>query len=147
MGFSVYSLNDVVCTINNPNVGQMILSDASAGNGSGRIVITFAGEMYSNTKTANGYVTINKMRAEDGSVALEIPVNSPSDMFMRKWADYQRTCPTVDCGNTILTVYDPVRKVTLTMNGVVPQKKPDENFDQTAGNKNYALLFAELFES
>ena len=145
--FSLYSLKDVVCTFISPDVGNMVISDQEAGNGSGRIVISYAGDLFSNTRTANGYVTINRMNVVDGQVALEIPVNSPSDFHLRKWIRFLKTCKTQDSGNTSLSVYDPVRGVTMTMIGVVPTKAPDENFDQTAGNKQYNLLFAQLTES
>lgn len=142
MAFSTYSLVDIITTINHPDVGKFCLSDG----GGGRITISHSGDMFSNTRTATGYVTVNKMRAVDGTCVLEIPTNSDSDKFLRKWITYIENCPTKNSAVTSLTLYDPVGERTITLIGVVPQKKPDENYDQTAGNRSYALLYAEMEE-
>ncbi len=138
-GFATYSLLDVVSTINHPDVGKFVLSNG----GGGQITISAAGDLFSNTKTATGYVTVNKMKSEDGVAQLELPNNSESDIFMRKWVAYLKTCATKRSALSTLTVFDPVANRTITLNGVVPQKEPDEGYQQTAGNRTYALLYAE----
>lgn len=141
MGFSVYSLADVITTFNHPDVGKMVLSGE---NGGGRITIAYAGDMAANTKTATGYVVVNKLVAKDGSCSLEIPTNSAADNFLRKWIKFIKSAATKRFALASLTVFDSAANRTLTMTGVVPQKEPDEGYDQQSGNRQYNLLFAEM---
>ena len=143
MAFSVYSLLDVSVTINNPDTKKCVLSDC----GGGRITVSHAGDMASNTRTATGYVVVNRLVSRDGTIGLEIPNNSEADVYMRKWITHLKTCKTNRFALTTLTINDPAGGRMLTMTGVVPQKEPDEGYDQTAGNRQYNLLFAEMTES
>lgn len=146
--YSYYSLLDVVSTMKHPDVGKCCLSDA----GGGQISFSSSGDMFSNTKTATGHVTINRMRAEDGTIQLEIPVNSAADVYLQKWVAYLKKLKTKTARTvlTTLTLFDPQgnngKGKTITFNGVVPQKEPDYNYQQTAGNRTYALLYAEKVE-
>lgn len=142
MAFSLYSLADTHTTINSPDVGQMVLSDAGAG----RISWSYSGDMSSMTTTATGYAVINRLVSRNGSISIEVPVNSEADNFMRKWVKYldSKTTPTNRYGLTTLVVKDSAANRTNSFSGVVPQKKPDENYDQVAGNRQYNLLYAEL---
>jgi len=138
--FSVYSLADVVTTFNHPDVGKMVVSD----EGGGRITISYAGDLASNTTTATGYVVVNKLVAKNGTVSLEIPQNSDADTFFRKWIKYVKSAPTKKFALATLTVFDSAANRTMSMTGVVPQKEPDEGYDQQSGNRQYNLLFAEM---
>lgn len=142
MAFTVYSLADTYTTISNPDVGKMVLSDAGAG----RISWSYAGEMSSNTTSATGYTVINRLVAKNGSISIEVPVNSEADLFMRKWIKYlkAKSTPTNRYGLTTLVVKDSAQGRTNSFSGVVPQKEPDENYDAVAGNRQYNLLFADL---
>ena len=140
MGFSVYSLSDVISTFNHPDVGKMVLSD----NGGGRISLSYAGDMASNTTTATGYVVVNKLVAKNGTCSLEIPMNSNADAFLRKWIKYIKGAATKKFALATLTIFDSAVNRTITLIGVVPQKEPDEGYDQQSGNRQYNLLFAEM---
>jgi hypothetical protein len=140
MGFSVYSLADVITTFNHPDVGRSVLSDVGAG----RITISYAGDMGSATVTATGYVVMNKLVAKNGSISLEIPQNSDADKFLRKWIQYIKGAPTKKFALATLTLNDSAAGRILTMTGVIPQKEPDEGYDQQSGNRQYNLLYAEL---
>lgn len=142
MAFAVYSLADVITNISHPDVGQCVLSDA----GGGRITVSYAGDMATNTTTAAGYVVVNKLRAKNGSLGLEIPANSQADVFLRKWIKYLKNSVTSRFALTNFVLKDTAAGRTLTFNGVVPQKEPDEGYDQTSGNRQYNLLFAEMIE-
>ena len=145
MAFSVYSLKDTYTTINNPDVGKMVLSD----NGAGRISWSYGGDLSSNTTTATGYTVINRLIAKNGSISIEVPVNSDADVFLRKWIKYltAQSTPTSRYGLTTLVVKDNAQNRTNSFSGVVPQKKPDENYDAVSGNRTYNLLFAEMIEA
>ena len=88
--YSVYSLADVVMTMNNPDVGMCVVSD----EGGGRIVISRTGDLSSHTTTATGYVVVNKLRSTAGTIAMELPQNSPADAYMRKLIKHLTTSPT-----------------------------------------------------
>lgn len=141
--FSVYSLADVVVTVNNPNVGQCVISE----EGGGRIVISHTGDLSSHTTTATGYVVVNKLRAVAGSAALELPQNSPADAYMRKLIKYLTTAATDKFATTKMTVNDPAGGKIITLVGLTPQKWPDENYDQTSSTRNYTWLAAEINET
>lgn len=141
--FAVYSLADVKTAINHPGVGKCVLSDA----GGGRITIAYAGDMGSMTTTATGYVVINKLIVKNGQISLEIPNNSEADKYMRKFCSYVERSKTAEFALGTLTLNDPAGGRTLNFRGVIPQKKPDEGYDQTAGNRQYNLLFAEMTQN
>ncbi|MBO7631861.1 MAG: DUF3277 family protein [Lachnospiraceae bacterium] len=145
MAFSVYSLADTYTTINNPDVGKMVLSDCGAG----RITWSYAGEMSNNTTSATGYTVINRLVSKSGQISIEVPVNSDADLFLRKWIAYlkAKSTPTKRYGLTSLIVKDSATGRTNSFSGVVPQKEPDENYDAVAGNRQYNLLFAELVQA
>lgn len=138
--FSVYSLPDVVTVIKHPNVGKCVLSNV----GGGRITVSYSSDMASVTTTATGYVVINKLVAKNGSISMEIPTNSEADKFMRKLISYVEKAKTSLFALTTMTLNDPAGGRTLNFTGVVPQKKPDEGYDQTSGNRQYTLMFAEM---
>ena len=140
MAWSVYSLPDVINVINHPAVGKCVLSDA----GGGRITIAYSGDLASVTRTAVGYVVINKLVAKDGTITLEIPVNSEADIFLRKYIEYVEKAKTNEFSLGTMSLIDPAGNRTLDFKGVVPQKKPDEGYDQTSGNRNYTFIFAEM---
>ena len=139
MGFATYSLKDVK-TVLKYDAYKNVLSD----NGAGRISWTYAGDMSAMTTTATGYVVINRLVAKNGSLTIEVPVNSPADDFMRKWVKWLKEVQTSNYGVSSVEVSDPAGGRDHSFLGVVPQKEPDETYDQTAGNRTYNLLFAEL---
>lgn len=143
MAFSVYSLADVVTTLKHPDVGNCVIS----ATGGGRVTISYAGDLASNTTTATGYVVVNKLRSTNGQIGLEIPQNSDADKFLRKWINYVKNAKTARFALGTFILNDPAGGRTLTMTGVVPQKEPDEGYDQTSGNRQYNLLFAEMKKS
>ena len=140
--FGVYSLPDVRTVLSHPDCSQCVLSDA----GGGRVTISRSGDMAANTKTATGHVTINKMRATDGVIGLEIPQNSDADNFLMNFCKVVAAKPTSRFGLGVFTLNDTAAGKIITCTGVVPQKIPDYNYDQQAGNRQYNLLFAEITE-
>ena len=141
--FAVYSLPDVVTVMNHPGVGKCVLSNA----GGGRITVAYANDLASVTTTATGFVVINKLVAKNGSISLEIPTNSEADIFLRKYIKYVERSKTAEFALGTLSLTDPAANRVLNFVGVVPQKKPDEGYDQTSGNRQYNLLFAEMTEA
>ena len=140
--FATYSLADIVTNIEHPSVGSCVLSDV----GGGRITISHGGDIASITKTATGYPVINKIRVKDGAISMEIPANSGADDFLRKLINYVIGAKTSEFALTTMVLVDPAGNHTYNFFGVVPQRKPDENFDQVSGNRQYNLLFAEMTE-
>ena len=138
--FATYSLADVATVINHPSVGKCVLS----AEGGGRITISHGGDMASVTTTATGYVVINKLCIKNGTISMEIPNNSGADNFLRKLCDYVKKSKTSEFALGTMSLKDPAGNRTLNFVGVVPQREPDENYDQTAGNRQYVLIFAEM---
>ena len=141
--FATYSLADVVTVINHPSVGKCVLSS----EGGGRITISHGGDMASVTSSATGYVVINKLRVTNGQISMEIPNNSNADNFLRKLIAYVEKAATSEFALGTMTLKDPAGNRTLNFTGVVPSRKPDENYDQVAGNRQYTLVFAVMTES
>lgn len=142
MAYSIYSLADVTLTISNPDVGQKVISET----GGGRVVIAYNGELSSHTKTATGYVVINKLYSKDGTCTMELPQNSEADLFMRKLINHVSAISTATAkfAQTTIQLVDNAAKLTFILKGCTPQKRPDENYDQQSGTRSYAFLCAEV---
>ena len=141
--YSVYSLADTKTVLYHPYVGQANLHAC----GRGKMVISWSGDLSSHTATADGFVVINKLKAENGVITLEVPQNSLADMFLRRWAKYLRT--TQDPARfalSTLTVTDLAGGFTLVLTGVTPQKIPDRTYDRSSTNLTYTLLAASITE-
>lgn len=138
--YSVYSFKDVRCVFNHPDIGQRILSD----EGMGKITIQMAGDMSSHTQTANGYTVVNRLESNNGTVTIELPQNSPSDLFIQKALRYLKQCSSDRFALASVTVYDSASKLLYQADGVTPQKKPDRTFDTAAGMIAYAFLSANI---
>ena len=140
--FSTYSLMDVRVTMSHPKKGKKVLS----GCGGGRIVISYTGDVSSHTSTATGYVVVNRLRSKNGTVTLELPQNSPADLWVRALIKYlsNDNTNTENFATGRLELYDPIPKRTITCSGLTPQRLPDENYDQASTTRNYVFLAAEI---
>ena len=142
--YSVYSLADTKTVLYHPNVGQANLHLC----GRGKMVISYSGDLSSHTATADGFVVVNKLKAENGLITLEVPQNSIADDFLRKWAKYLRNCKDpARFALSTLTVTDNAGGFTIVMNCVTPQKVPDRTYDRSSTNLTYTLLAASITET
>ena len=141
--YNVYSLADTKVIVNHPDVGQCVISEA----GGGRVVIAYSGDMSTHTVSATGYPVINKLRNLAGSVTLELPHNSDTDLWMRKWCAYIDASPSSTYALTTVNITDYANGRQYNCVGVTPQKRPDVNYDQSSTFRNYVLLCAEITES
>ncbi len=142
--YSVYSLADVRVVMYHPEVGQCVLSS----QGLGRIGISYAGDLSSHTATADGYVVVNRLRTNNGTITLEVPQNSSADEFLRKWAKYlKNSAQSYQFACTALNIVDNAGWFTIYCEGVTPQKIPDRTYDQASSNLTWTLLAASVAES
>ncbi len=141
--YNVYSLTDTKAVLTHPYVGTANLHLC----GRGRMVVSFSGDMSAHTMTADGTVIINRLKAENGIITLEVPQNSIADEFLRKWCKYLRNTARPDFFHlTTLTITDQAGGFTLVCSGVTPQKIPDRTFDRSSTNLTYTLLAASITE-
>ena len=140
--YSVYSLADVKVVMQHKKVGKCVISKT----GGGRITVSYTGDLSSDTTTATGYVVVNRLVSKNGAISMEIPVNSVADQFLRDSIKYVKAPSTATkfFALATLTLEDPAGKRRLNFEGVTPQKEPDEGYDQTAGNRQYTLLYAQM---
>lgn len=137
---AVYSLKDVVVSMTYGADGtQCNISEA----GGGRISISYAGDIGSHTTTATGYVVINKLASKAGTCSLEIPVNSDADKYLRGWIKYVKSCANSNFANANLVLDDKMAGRKTTLWNIIPQKEPDEAYDQTSSNRQYNILFTD----
>ena len=140
---NVYSLADTRTVLYHPNVGTANLHLCGAG----KIVISASGDLSSHTATADGYVVINKLKAENGTITIEVPQNSIGDEFMRKWVKYlSNLSDSSRFALSTLTITDNAGGFTILCTGVTPQKKPDRTYDRSSTNVTYTLLAASITE-
>ena len=143
MAYNVYSLPDCKSVLYHPDVGTLNLHQG----GMGRIVVSSAGDLTSHTTTADGFIIVNKLKTTNGTVSIEVPQNSISDDFLRKWARWAKSS---NSPNRIalgtLTIYDAVNGTTVVCTGVSLQKVPDRTFDRTATSLTYILLATTITE-
>ncbi len=141
--YTVYSLADVKVVMYHPEVGQCVLSS----QGLGRIGISYTGDLSSHTATADGYVVVNRLRTNNGSITLEVPQNSSADEFLRKWSKYLKNVgQTYQFARTALNIVDNAGWFTIYCEGVTPQKIPDRTYDQASSNLTWTLLAASVSE-
>ncbi len=137
---TVYSLADVRAVMYHQDVGQCVLS----AQGMGKISVTSSGDLSSHTATADGYVVVNRLRANHGIITLEVPQNSSADEFLRRWARYLKNAQSYLFALTALNIVDQMGGFTIYCEGVTPQKIPDRVYDQTSGNVSWTLLAASI---
>ena len=143
MSYNIYSLSEVRAVLYHENVGTCNLHQC----GRGRMVVSYSGDLSSHTTTADGYVVVNRMKAENGIITLEIPQNSVGDDFLRKWARYLRNLnDSSRFAKSTLTISDQGGGFTLVCEGVTPQKVPDRTFDRTSTNLTWTFLAASITE-
>ena len=141
--YTVYSFVDVRVVMYHPAVGQCVLSS----QGMGRVVGARSGDLSSHTATADGYVVVNRLRSENGTITIEVPQNSSADEYLRKWARYLKNVS--DSGKfalTTLNIVDQAGNFTISCEGVTPQKIPDRTYDREASNLSWTLLAATISE-
>ena len=141
--YTVYSFVDVRVVIYHPSVGQCVLSS----QGLGRIVIARGGDLSSHTATADGYVVVNRLRSENGTITIEVPQNSSADEYLRKWARYlKNVSDSSKFAVTTLNIVDQAGSFTISCEGVTPQKIPDRTYDRESSNLSWTLLAAAITE-
>ena len=143
MSYNIYSLADTRIVLYHPKVGTAILSLC----GIGKVVVSYSGDLSSHTISADGSVTVNRLKTQNATVTVEIPQNSIGDDFMRKWIRFLRNVKSTESWlQTTLTITEPSGGRTITMTGVTPQKTPDRTYDRTSSNLTYTLLAANVTE-
>ena len=99
----------------NPDVGTANLHQC----GTGKIVVSAAGDLTSHKTTADGYIVVNKLKTTNGAITLEVPQNSVGDGFLRRWARWARSTASPNrIALGTLTIYDAVAGFTVVCTGV-----------------------------
>ena len=142
MAYNVYSLPDVKSVLYHPDVGTANLHQC----GMGKIVVSAAGDLTSHTSTADGYVVVNRLKNNHGTITIEVPQNSSSDEYLRKWAKYLKNADSYLFALTALNIVDSMGRFTIYCENVTPQKIPDRVYDATSGMVSWVLLAAVIKE-
>ncbi len=143
MAYNVYSLPDVKTVLYHPDVGTANLHMY----GTGKITVSSSGDLTSHTTTSDGYVVVNKIRTNGGSIALEIPQNSMGDAFLRRWARWAKSSSSPNrIALGTLTIKDNTAGFTIVCTGVSLQKVPDRIYDRTSSNLTWTLLATTISE-
>ena len=139
---TVYSFADVKAVMYHQDVGQCVLSS----QGLGKISISMSGDLSSHTATADGYVVVNRLKNNHGTITIEVPQNSSSDEYLRKWAKYLKNADSYLFALTALNIVDSMGRFTIYCENVTPQKIPDRVYDATSGMVSWVLLAAVIKE-
>ena len=142
MKTTVYSFADVKAVMYHQDVGQCVLSS----QGLGKISISMSGDLSSHTATADGYVVVNRLKNNHGTITIEVPQNSSSDEYLRKWAKYLTNAASYLFALTALNSVDSMGRFTIYCENVTPQKIPDRVYDATSGMVSWVLLAAVIKE-
>ncbi len=143
MAYNVYSLADTRAVLYHPYVGTANLHLC----GRGKMIVSYSGDLSTHTASADGTVIVNKLKADNGIITLEVPQNSIADNFLRKWCKYLRNTSRPEYFMlSTLTITDQAGGFTLLCTGVTPQKIPDRTFDRSSTNLTYTLLAASITE-
>ena len=142
MAYNIYSLPDCKTVLSHPDVGTANLHQC----GTGRIVVSSAGDLSSHTNTADGYVVVNRLKSSHGMITIEVPQNSSADEFLRKWSRFLKNTESYLFALTALNIVDSMGRFTIYCEGVTPQKIPDRTYDATSGMVSWVLLAAVIKE-
>jgi len=105
-----------------------------------------SGDLSSHTATADGYVVVNRLKNNHGTITIEVPQNSSSDEYLRKWAKYLKNADSYLFALTALNIVDSMGRFTIYCENVTPQKIPDRVYDATSGMVSWVLLAAVIKE-
>ena len=142
MKTTVDAFADVKAVMYHQDVGQCVLSS----QGLGKISISMSGDLSSHTATADGYVVVNRLKNNHGTITIEVPQNSSSDEYLRKWAKYLKNADSYLFALTALNIVDSMGRFTIYCENVTPQKIPDRVYDSTSGMVSWVLLAAVIKE-
>ena len=142
MKTTVYSFADVKAVMYHQDVGQCVLSS----QGLGKISISMSGDLSSHSATTDGYVVVNRLKNNHGTITIEVPQNSSSDEYLRRWAKYLKNADSYLFALTALNIVDSMGRFAIYCENVTPQKIPDRVYDATSGMVSWVLLAAVIKE-
>ena len=89
---------------------------------------------------------VNRLKNNHGTITIEVPQNSSSDEYLRKWAKYLKNADSYLFALTALNIVDSMGRFTIYCENVTPQKIPDRVYDATSGMVSWVLLAAVIKE-
>lgn len=140
---NTYSFADTDVIFNHPDVGQHSFRD----KGLGSVTVAKTNDNASHTSTADGHVVINIQAGDSGTVTLNVTQNSANDVFLRRYANYIKTCPVDRKALGSITIRDNASKSTIEATDVILQKAPDRAMEANAGMLAYPMLAAHINEN
>jgi len=145
MAYSVYSMPDISVNMNHPDVGAMALHEC----GLNKITVSASGDLSSHTTTSDGYVVVNRIRATNGRVDIEVAQNSKADYYLRNWTAWARNknTPTNRIAMGVMTIHDSQSAKMITASNLSVLKVPDRTYDKTSTNVTYSFLSVSITES
>lgn len=138
---TTYSFSDIVFVMTHPVAGDQRLN----GEGLGDVTVTFAQDNTSQDLSADGSVMVNKIKASNGSIAINIQQTAPlnhwlvnyfnlvkNDSTSLLWAQAQITISSIVGGDNIVAT------------GVSPHKRPDLGYQQQGQQRTWNFMAADI---
>lgn len=139
---STYSFGDVTAVISHPDLGQYVLT----GEGIGSISWNRTNDTTSHDVAADGVTMVSKIKAKNGTVAINVQQTSDADLWLIKWNNYLEGATADKWALTTITITNPVLKKTVTCTGVSPQKLADESYQQQGQQKTWNMMAKSIEE-
>ena len=137
---SVYSFSDITMVISHPAVGQCTIT----GQGVGSITIARTNDLTQHDIAADGSVMVSKIITHNGTIAMSLQQTSEANNWIKKMVSYMTTAPTNDWVAASAIVSNHNTGETITINGISPQKRPDETFQNSGQQVTWTMMATEI---
>lgn len=137
---TTYSFADTILILSHPNVGQFTFQ----GKGLGGVTVSRSTDTTQHDVAADGSVMVSKIKADNGTMALNIQQTSEGHKWLSKWYSYLKVAATSEWARTTAILRNTSTGENITMDGISPQKRADVAYQQTGQQVAWNLMAASI---
>lgn len=138
---TTYGFEQVIATIQNPLVGQMVIT----GEGVGSISWGYTDNNVESDVAADGDVMVSKVRSRRGTISLEVQQTSPVNKWLHNLANVQDNASPDQLLATSVRVSENFKNgILATASRAAIQKRPDKKDEAQGGRVTWVLFTPDL---
>lgn len=137
---TTYSFADAVLTFSHPGVGQKVFT----GEGTGSVAFNLANDVSVHDVAADGVVMTSKIKANNGSIAIEVQQASEASNFLTKYYNYVTEAASDQWTKAEINFRHNVTGESYICEGVSPQKLPDRQYQAQGGRVTWNFLSTHI---
>ena len=143
MSYTTYAFEDLSCVIKHPSAGQFDLQ----GTGAGSITFAMANDVSAHDLAADGTVMVSKIKAGNGTVAIEVQQTSDLHKWLTKLYNYLTAASSDEWAQTSLMATAPNMQTTHECDGMSVQKRGDKAYQQQGQRVTWTFMAADMKET